>query len=81
MQRQALSVTGRGGSVSRTVVAWEDPAAKQPLNPYQTPPNPNLSTDFQYQMRTVTGTLTAKRSVTCPILSCCSRWRWWMKAK
>ena len=34
MQRHAMNVTGKGGNVSRTVVAWEDPAAKEPLNPY-----------------------------------------------
>jgi ATP-dependent RNA helicase DHX29 len=34
MQRLAMNVTGKGGNVSRTVVAWEDPAAKEPLNPF-----------------------------------------------
>ncbi len=34
MHRQALNITGKGGNVSRTMVAWEDPTAKEPLNPY-----------------------------------------------
>jgi len=34
MHRQALNISGKGGNVSRTMVAWEDPAAKEPLNPY-----------------------------------------------
>jgi hypothetical protein len=34
MHRQAMSITGKGGNVSRTMVAWEDPSAKEPLNPY-----------------------------------------------
>lgn len=34
MHRQALSITGKGGNVSRTTVAWEDATALEPLNPY-----------------------------------------------
>ncbi len=34
MQRQAMNITGKGGNVSRTMVAWEHPTAKEPLNPY-----------------------------------------------
>ena len=34
MHRQALNITGKGGNVSRTTVAWEDATAQEPLNPY-----------------------------------------------
>jgi ATP-dependent RNA helicase DHX29 len=34
MQRLALNITGKGGNVSRTMVAWDHPTAKEPLNPY-----------------------------------------------
>jgi ATP-dependent RNA helicase DHX29 len=36
LHRQSLNITGKGGNVSRTVVAWED-SSKEHLNPYFDP--------------------------------------------